>query len=86
MTLTTSEVGSAFQWSVYEAALGLSDPNLAVFNTKTASFTTVITVYFFIGWVVGILLGYVVWAPETRFKRNFVDGLTLRFLWGRFVK
>jgi hypothetical protein len=36
---------------------------------------------FFIGWAVGIVLGYVIWAPETRFKRNFVDGLTLRFLW-----
>lgn len=36
---------------------------------------------FFIGYVVGIVLGYVIWAPETRFKRNFVDGLTLRFLW-----
>jgi len=41
------------------------------------------TVYFFAGWIVGILIGYVVWAPETRFKRNFVDGLTLRFLWGK---
>ena len=38
---------------------------------------------FLIGWAVGIVLGYVVWAPETRFKRNFVDGLTLRFLWRR---
>ena len=36
---------------------------------------------FCIGYAVGILLGYVIWAPETRFKRNFVDGLTLRFLW-----
>ena len=42
-----------------------------------------ITVWFFAGWIVGILFGYVVWAPETRFKRNFVDGLTLRFLWGK---
>jgi hypothetical protein len=38
---------------------------------------------FFIGYAVGIVLGYVVWAPETRFKQNFVDGLTLRFLWRR---
>ena len=38
---------------------------------------------FFIGWAVGILTGYVIWAPETRFKKHFVDGLTLRFLWGR---
>jgi len=36
---------------------------------------------FFIGWAVGILTGCVIWAPETRFKKNFVDGLTLRFLW-----
>ncbi len=41
------------------------------------------TAYFFIGCIVGILFGYVIWAPETRFKRNFVDGLTLRFLWGK---
>ena len=38
---------------------------------------------FFIGWAVGIITGYVVWAPETRFKKNFVDGLTLKFLWGK---
>ena len=38
---------------------------------------------FFIGYTVGLLLGYVIWAPETRFKQNFVDGLTLRFLWRR---
>jgi hypothetical protein len=38
---------------------------------------------FFIGWTVGIVLGYVIWAPETRFKKHFVDGLTLRFLWGK---
>jgi hypothetical protein len=41
------------------------------------------TVWFFVGWIVGILLGYVMWAPETRFKQNFIDGLTLRFLWGK---
>jgi hypothetical protein len=38
---------------------------------------------FCIGYAVGILTGYVAFAPETRFKRNFVDGLTLRFLWRR---
>jgi hypothetical protein len=38
---------------------------------------------FFIGWAVGIITGYVAWAPETRFKRSVVDGLTLRFLWRR---
>ena len=35
---------------------------------------------FFIGYAVGILTGYVAFAPETRFKKNFVDGLTLGFL------
>jgi hypothetical protein len=39
------------------------------------------TEVFLIGWAVGIVLGYVIWAPETRFKKHFVDGLTLRFLW-----
>jgi hypothetical protein len=41
------------------------------------------TEVFFIGYAVGILTGYVAWAPETRFKQNFVDGLTLGFLWRR---
>ena len=41
------------------------------------------TVYFVGGYILGILIGYVVWAPETRFKKNFVDGLTLQFLWGK---
>ncbi len=42
------------------------------------------TVWYFVGgYILGILIGYVVWAPETRFKRNFVDGLILRFLWGK---
>lgn len=45
-----------------------------------------ITASLAIGWVLGVLLGYVVWAPDTRFKQNFVDGLTLKFIWGRFVK
>ena len=39
------------------------------------------TSYFFMGYAVGIITGYVAWAPETRFKKIFVDGLTLRFLW-----
>ena len=42
-----------------------------------------VTLYFFVGWVLGIIIGYVRWAPETRFKRNFVDGLILKFLWKR---
>jgi hypothetical protein len=37
------------------------------------------TELFFYGW--GIITGYVIWAPDTRFKQNFIDGLT--FLWRR---
>lgn len=31
-------------------------------------------------WLQGILFGYVLWAPETAFKRGFIDGLTFKFL------
>jgi hypothetical protein len=31
----------------------------------------------------GLMVGYIVWAPETSFKRGFVDGLSLKFLWGK---
>ncbi len=41
------------------------------------------TEVFFIGWAVGILTGHVAFAPETRFKRAFMDGLTLRKVWGK---
>ena len=31
----------------------------------------------------GLVVGYILWAPETSFKRGFVDGLSLKFLWGK---
>jgi hypothetical protein len=31
----------------------------------------------------GLMVGYILWAPETSFKRGFVDGLSLKFLWGK---
>jgi len=34
----------------------------------------------FICWLQGIAVGYVIWAPETAFKKAFVDGLTFKFL------
>jgi hypothetical protein len=34
-------------------------------------------------WICGVLVGYIIWAPETPFKKGFVDGLSLKFLWGR---
>jgi hypothetical protein len=31
----------------------------------------------------GITVGYVLWAPTTSFKQGLIDGLTLKFLWGK---
>ena len=31
----------------------------------------------------GITVGYILWAPATSFKQGLVDGLSLKFLWGR---
>lgn len=33
-----------------------------------------------LAWTQGVLLGYILWAPETNFKRGFIDGLTFKFL------
>jgi hypothetical protein len=29
----------------------------------------------------GLMVGYILWAPETAFKQGVIDGLTLKFLW-----
>jgi len=34
-----------------------------------------------LGIVDGILIGYIIWAPTTPFKKGLVDGLSLSFLW-----
>ena len=31
----------------------------------------------------GLLFGYIMWAPATRFKQGLIDGLTLKFLWSK---
>ncbi len=31
----------------------------------------------------GIMVGYILWAPTTPFKQGLVDGLSLKFLWGK---
>ena len=36
-----------------------------------------------VGFVQGFGIAYIVYAPDTPFKRGFVDGLTLKFLWGK---
>ena len=45
-----------------------------------------VVIYFVIAWLLGIVYGYIMWAPLTPFKQAFVDGLSLKFIWGRFVK
>lgn len=41
-------------------------------------------VYWFLGgWILGIGIGYIMWAPLSQFKRAFIDGMTLKFLWGK---
>jgi hypothetical protein len=34
-------------------------------------------------WSQGLMVGYIIWAPETNFKKGFIDGLTLKFLWNK---
>jgi hypothetical protein len=41
-----------------------------------------IVLYLF-GVLQGIAIGYVKWAPESNFKKGFIDGLSLKFLWSR---
>ena len=37
-------------------------------------------------WGSGVLLGYILWGPDTKFKRGLIEGLSLSFIWGRFFK
>lgn len=37
-------------------------------------------------WIQGLVIGYIMWGPDSTFKRAFVDGLTLRFIWSSWVK
>lgn len=34
-------------------------------------------------YIQGITVGYILWAPTTPFKQGLVDGLSLKFLWGK---
>ena len=42
--------------------------------------TAIVMVLMFIQ---GIIVGYILWAPTTPFKQGLVDGLSLKFLWGK---
>ena len=39
-----------------------------------------------LAWIDGIILGYILWAPRSPYKQGLIDGLSLKFIWGRFVK
>jgi hypothetical protein len=45
-----------------------------------------IAVLLILNWINGIVLGYIIWAPTSPFKRGLLNGLSLKFIWGRFVK
>jgi hypothetical protein len=45
-------------------------------QTDEVGMTEVLLVY-----VSGVAVGYLIWAPETKFKRAVIDGMTLSFLW-----
>jgi hypothetical protein len=45
-----------------------------------------ITLLLIVNWINGIALGYVIWAPMTPFKQGLINGLILKFIWGRFIK
>ena len=38
---------------------------------------------YLLGIMQGIVFGYIFWAPTTAFKQGFIDGLLLKFLWGK---
>lgn len=42
-----------------------------------------ITLLMLVMFTQGIIVGYILWAPETNFKRAFMDGITFKFLWGK---
>jgi hypothetical protein len=47
-------------------------------------FQTVLLVLF--AYLQGVVIGYIIWAPQSTFKKSFVDGISLKIIWGRFVK
>lgn len=38
------------------------------------------------GFVIGGVCGFIKWAPDSHFKQGFVEGLSLKIIWGRFFK
>jgi hypothetical protein len=42
-----------------------------------------IAIWMVLMFIQGITFGYFLWAPTTAFKQGLVDGLCLKFLWGK---
>jgi hypothetical protein len=42
-----------------------------------------IAIWMVLMFIQGITVGYILWAPTTAFKQGLVDGLSLKFLWGK---
>ena len=38
---------------------------------------------FTIGLLQGFTIGFILWAPSSNFKKGFLDGMSLKFLWKR---
>jgi len=41
---------------------------------------------YLLGLVQGSVVAYILFAPETVFKKSFVSAMALEFIWKRFVK
>jgi hypothetical protein len=44
------------------------------------------TILYLIGLLQGWVLAYILFAPKTEFKKSFLSGIALEFIWKRFVK
>lgn len=66
-----------------QVAIGLTLLNTqsVVDEVKMSEFESILLMVFM--YVQGIILGYVLWAPMTPFKRGLIDGLSLKFIWSR---
>ena len=42
-----------------------------------------IAIWMVLMFIQGITVGYILWAPITAFKQGLIDGLSLKFLWGK---
>ena len=56
-------------------------PQLVTTSKTTLQMSdTFVTALIALAFCNGVVVGYILWAPETDFKRGFIDGLTFKFL------